>query len=120
MRTESLEAPTNEQKAAFRSAVLARQHPAHALPPPWFLRELMRKHRDPGMLAWLAAYDPAEAVRDEAMLLLVVAAQDPNVPKTLRLRVLRASKTWLAAAMRDPAVADARKLVLGPLLAQLG
>ena len=52
------------------------------------LRRLVEETGDPGAeLAWLAAYDHDEPVQADAMILLIAAGDDPNVPGDVRRRI---------------------------------
>lgn len=91
------------------------------MPPALALRRLADEVDPPGAsIAWLAAYDPARAVRDAAGMVLFLAARDPAVPSTLRRRIGRSAAPWLLRALHDPEVPDERKYPLGPLLGLFG
>lgn len=91
------------------------------LPPAVALRRLADEVDPPGApIAWLAAYDPARAVRDAAGMALFLAARDPSVPPALRRRIARSAAPWLLRALHDPDVSDERKYPLGPLLGLFG
>jgi len=85
------------------------------------LRRLVEETGDPGAeLAWLAAYDPDEPVRSDAGMLLVVAGDDPNVPRDARESIEVSAAPVILSALRDSRVGDERKLLLGSLLSHLG
>ncbi|MBL4847873.1 MAG: hypothetical protein JKY65_20350 [Planctomycetes bacterium] len=85
------------------------------------LRELSPHFRTLGRsLLWLAAYDNDEAIRERACRLLVSALQEPGVPRTVRERVVRQAAELAETAIRDPRLADERKLIVSMVLTLSG
>ncbi|RMG14654.1 MAG: hypothetical protein D6731_09930 [Planctomycetota bacterium] len=85
------------------------------------LRRLSPKFRTLGRsLAWLAAYDEQPETRERASALLVGAHQEPGVPGRIREKVIKQAAELAEQVVRDPGLADERKLTLTAILALSG
>jgi hypothetical protein len=85
------------------------------------MNAVMSSVRDPfSTLAAMMARNEDERLSQNAMRLLFLAADDEGVPEAVRDLAQRSAVDPLNAALRDDAVLDSRKCLIGPLLTLLG
>ncbi|MBI3271402.1 MAG: hypothetical protein HYZ53_20595 [Planctomycetes bacterium] len=90
-------------------------------PPGEFLERLLQEAPDAGAaLASMTAYEADALIRNNAQILLFIACKAPEFSEVRRERVASDAVPILRAALKDPAVEDDRKYVLGPFLEACG